>query len=304
MSDHAPVTAIVTAYRRLEQTLKTLDQLAHCVPNAAETMVHVDGNQTDIGAVIRKTCPNVRVVVTAEHVGPGGGRNRLVSAAEQPIVASFDDDSYPIDSDYFARLTKVASTFSDAAVITTLVYHRGEKVVTDRFDPQWVADFSGCGCAYRKAAFLETGGYVPVPVAYGVEEVDLALRLRAQGRRILFAPSLRVFHDTDLRHHADASVTAASIKNVALVGFLRYPPPLWPVWLGQCLNRTRWLLQHGRREGVVSGIRGIPEHLWRYRAYRDPLSTKAVYEYLRLRRNPRPAGSESLATNAMSAYAR
>ena len=37
-----------------------------------------------------------------------------------------------------------------------------------------MADFSGGGCAYRKTRYLEIGGYVPIPTAYGMEEVDLA----------------------------------------------------------------------------------------------------------------------------------
>ena len=58
-------------------------------------------------------------------------------------------------------------------------------------------------CVYRRSAFLEAGGYVPLPVAYGMEEVDLALRLHSRGGKILTTPWLRVFHNTDLKRHAE-----------------------------------------------------------------------------------------------------
>ena len=66
---------------------------------------------------IRNAFPNVRILRSDEQVGPGGGRNKLVDAARFEFVASFDDDSYPIDSDYFERAVKLFEQFPDASVI-------------------------------------------------------------------------------------------------------------------------------------------------------------------------------------------
>ena len=281
-----PITAIVTAYQRIEQTLATLEKLRACQPTPDEILVHVDGNQTQCEAAIRRAFPEIKVLHSKEPVGPGGGRNKLVAEAKHEFVAGFDDDSYPIDVDYFARVVTLFERFSVASVLAAKVYHQGEVVAPGSQTGMWMSDFIGCGCVYRRTAFLATSGYVPLAVAYGMEEVDLALRLHAQGGKILRTSWLRVFHDTDLKRHANREVTAGSIANLALLAYLRYPPSLWIVGLGQCCNRIVWLLRSGRRLGILSGLLMIPQHLSNYRRYRQRMAAEVVRSYLALRHAP------------------
>lgn len=294
-----PVTAIVTAYQRVEQTLVTLRTLRLCDPAPAEILVHVDRNQLECAAAIRRAHPDIRVLVSEASVGPGGGRNLLIAAASCPIVSSFDDDSYPIDRDYFARVKELCDSFPDAAVIDAHVYHVGETIAADDKSANWVADFSGGACAYRRDHFIASGDYVPLDLAYGMEEVDLALRLHAQGRRVLRSPWLRVFHDTDRARHADPSVTAASVANLALLAFLRYPVTLWPVGALQCGRRLQWLLRNGRRRGIGRGLAGIPRLVLRYWRMRQPLPAAAVRSYLSLRRHPVPVPLAATVTGSV-----
>ena len=284
-----PVTAIVTAFERAPQTIATLARLRSCRPTPAQVMVHVDGNRQQTAAAIRRADPAAEVVISTGHIGPGGGRNRLLAAAAHDLVASFDDDSYPIDGDYFARVVALFAAFPQASVVTAHVYHADEAVGADVKTAEWLADFSGGGCAYRRDHYLEAGGYVPLPTAYGMEEVDLALRLHGRGRRVLRTPWLRVFHDTDRARHADPEVTAASITNIALLTYLRYPVALWGAGLLQALNRIQWLLRHGRRRGVWRGIAGTPALARAFRSQRQALPAHVVRSYLRLRRQHLPA---------------
>jgi GT2 family glycosyltransferase len=280
------ISAIVTAYERIEQTLATLKVIKSCEPRPDEILVHVDANRVKCAQAIQDAFPDVRLIVSSERVGPGGGRNKLVAAAACDLVASFDDDSYPIDSDYFGRALQLFEKHPDASVICTALFHRGEPIALDERNAQWTADFSGGACLFRRSAFLEAGGYVPLPVAYGMEEVDLALRLHSRGGRILTSSWLRVFHDTDLMRHGDPLVTAGSIANLALLAYLRYPVSLWFVGLWQCANRVIWLLRHGRRRGIWTGLTMIPAHLRANQRYRLPLKTRDVRSYLALRRTP------------------
>lgn len=286
----APVTAVVTAFDRAPQTIESLRRIAGCRPRPAEVLVHVDGAAESCAGAIRSACPEVTVLVSDANVGPGGGRNRLIAQAAYPIVASFDDDSYPIDGDYFSRLCEVFDRFPGASVVDARIQHAGEPAAPATPAAAWVADFTGCGCAYRRDHFLETGGYLPLPAAYFMEEVDLALRLHARGRRVLRTPWLRVFHDTDLARHGDPRVTAASVRNIALLTYLRYPVRLWPIGMAQAVNRIQWLVRHGRRRGVAAGLLQTPGHLRRYRGYRDPVAATALRSYLALRRQPVDAG--------------
>ena len=285
-----PITAIITAYQRTEQTLETIQIIRACAPSPDEILVHVDANQKQCEAAIRQGFPDGKILLSQECVGPGGGRNRLIAIAKNEFVASFDDDSYPIDSDYFGRALALFEKFPNATILCAAVYHQGEVVAPDLQSAEWVSDFAGGACIYRRSDFIATGGYVPLPIAYGMEEADLALRLHAQGGRILKSSWLRVFHNTDLKHHANPEVTAASIANLALLTYLRYPPSLWLVGLGQCCNRIFWLLRNGRRRGILSGLLMIPTHVRTHRRYRERLGSRSVRSYLALRRSPIPEG--------------
>ena len=280
------ISAIVTAYERVDQTLNTLRILESCDPKPNEILVHVDGNRIESEKAIRTAFPRIKIFVSEERVGPGGGRNKLVAAANHEFIASFDDDSYPIDSDYFARVVQLFDRFPDASIVCASLYHSGEAIGLDERRAQWTADFSGGACVYRRDAFINAGGYVPLPVAYGMEEVDLALRLHSQGGKILSSSWLRVFHDTDLQRHAEPHVTAGSIANLALLAYLRYPVSLWSIGVWQCINRVLWLLKHGRRRGIWRGLTMIPGHLRAHRKFRLTVSNGAVRSYLSLRRTP------------------
>jgi GT2 family glycosyltransferase len=102
------ISAMVTAYERIEQTLATLGVIHNCHPRPNEILVHVDANQVECENAVRNAFPDVRILRSNDRVGPGGGRNKLLGAARFEYVASFDDDSYPIDSDYFERALKLS----------------------------------------------------------------------------------------------------------------------------------------------------------------------------------------------------
>jgi glycosyltransferase involved in cell wall biosynthesis len=259
------------------------------VPPPAETIVHVDGGGEELAAVVRAQYPLVQVMVSAGLAGPGGARNLMVKAATQDLIASFDDDSYPMDADFFQRVTDLFAEFPGAWVIAGRVFHLHQVIEPAVAEGEWAADFSGGGCAYRRARYLEVGGYVPLPDAYNMEEVDFALRLHARGGHILGTQWLRVFHDTDLARHGDPEVTSASIANLALLAFLRYPIHLWTIGIGQCANRIQWLMRHGRLRGILAGLVSIPSRLWRHRHERQPVPSAVVRSYLALRRRPVPA---------------
>ena len=285
----AGVTAMVTAYQRIPQLLATIDTLRACVPAPAEIIVHVDGDNTACAEAVRSHDAAVRVIVSKGLVGPGGARNLMMQAARYSLVASFDDDSYPMDTDFFSRVTDLFARFPDAWVVAGKVFHLHQPIELPMPAAEWAADFSGGGCAYRRERYLEVGGYVPLPDAYNMEEVDFALRMHAKGGKVLVTPWLRVFHNTDLARHSNPDVTAASISNLALLAFLRYPVHLWSIGVGQCANRIQWLLRNGRQRGIVSGLLDIPARLWRHRDRRQPLPAAVVRSYFGLRRRPVPA---------------
>src|SRR5262249_13205476 len=137
------ITAIVTAYERDEQTVSTLRRILSCDPPPDEIIVHVDGIGRSCEKEIRKAFPDINVVTSETRLGPGGARNKLIATARYNLVASFDDDSYPLDVDYFKRAKTICDRFPNAAIVTAALYHRGEVIEQDTLSARWTADFSG-----------------------------------------------------------------------------------------------------------------------------------------------------------------
>lgn len=285
----SPITVVIPTYDRPEQLLLALEKIYHCDPAPGEVIVHIDANdKVSRSALDDSLFEAVKIIQSNSQMGPGGGRNLAIADASYELIASFDDDSYPIDKDYFARLLTLFDMFPQAAVIGASIFHIGETVLEADLVAQWVPDFIGCGCAYRKSAFQQTEGYVPLVVAYGMEEVDMALQLRHHGWKILNSSWLRVFHNTQLTHHSSAKVTAASIANLALLAYLRYPVSYW--WLGmvQCLNRIIWLIKYGRIQGISQGVMLIPRLIYQYRQLRQPISISTLQVHRQLHRSQAP----------------
>lgn len=289
MSDpnSCPVTAIVPACRRREKLLETLKRIRDCQPMPAEILVHVDGGGAEIVAAVRAFNPSIRILVSETLLGPGGSRNQLIAAAAHELVANFDDDSFPEQPDYFARVQMLAELFPKAAMFSAASHAKEWKSL--QF--QKIALPSGCGCVFRKSWFQRTQGFVPLPVAYNMEEVDIGLQLHAIGGIIVHDPLLRVVHDRILAKKVDAATNAQVLANTALFPYLRFPAWLWPVGVWSVLHRVVVLLCWGWTAGILDGLRMIPDHLQRHKQYRREVTSPSLLFWLLLKRRPRNLGN-------------
>lgn len=289
--DSAPplISAIIPASCRTDALVKTLGRILNCDPRPAEILVHLDGNHPDVRKAVQSSFPAVRLLSSTSIQGPGGSRNILLREARHEWVANFDDDSFPESSDYFARVIGMIEAHPTAAVLSSA----GPSNSPEETAPMEVAWASGCGCVYRKSWFEKTGGFVPLPIAYCMEEVDLGLRIHAMGGKIILDPCLRVIHDKPYATHVEPTVNAAILANTALFAFLRYPVWLWPLGAIQLVTRIRFLISKRWTKGIVSGLAQIPSHLWRHRRYRNPLPSRLIRSWFQLRHRPFPISSQA-----------
>jgi GT2 family glycosyltransferase len=270
-----PVTATVTAYVRAEQTIETIKNILRCQPAPDQVLVHVDAGMQDCAAAIRAAFSDIPIIVSSQSVGPGGGRNKLMAAARNELVANFDDDSYPYDLDFFGRALRLFELFPKASVIGAEVIHPHETIPVEQQAISEAASFSGGAVVFRRKDLMTAGGYIPLPIAYGAEEEDISLRLFEAGKTILFSPWLRVFHNNTLDHHKDSAINAHVIATIGMLAFLRYPKRHWIYGLGQVANRIWWCARSGRRRGILRGLALLPVQAMKYRALRAPVSPQA-----------------------------
>lgn len=280
-----PVSVAIPTFKRREVLAETLNALRRCQPPPGEILVMVDYGDRETRAALEPDFPEVRWTEAEERLGPGGARNILFAMAQHPYVASFDDDSSPIDPDFFADVGTLLEENPRAGVIAAgAIVHDGETVPPRTRTVTPAAEFVGCGAVVRRAAFLETRGYLPLELAYGAEEVDVSLQLLDKGWQILRSDALRVRHRTSRMHQATPEVTSAHISNTALVGYLRYPFVLWSFVVVQIGRRVVWSLRNGRSAGVMHGLASVPRSLWRHRAQRSPVKARVILATRGLRR--------------------
>lgn len=279
------ITVAIPTYNRSDKLLISLSKILQCDPQPDEIIIHIDNSDRATEKIITEQYPTIKIIISKIRIGPGGGRNKIIKAATNNIIASFDDDSYPLDLDYFSRLITLFEKLPHAAVISAAVFHIGEPIKLDKYTASINSNFIGCGCAYQRDIFLKTTGYVDLPLAYGMEEVDLALRLINLNWNIINSEWLRVFHNTNLEHHNLPQITAATIANQILLTYLRYPIFLW--WLGffQSCNRVIWLIKNNRFAGILLGVILIPQLIIKYQGDRAPISPQAIAKYLKDRRH-------------------
>lgn len=283
-ADPAPVAVVIPTYRRGDAVLRTLRRVVACSPQPAEVWVHIDASDGRLEMVLARDFPQVRILTSPSRLGPGGGRHRCLQSCATPYAVSLDDDSYPLDLDFFAVAVDLLNAHPEAAIIAASIVDRHQVVPPRGSLLTPCVSYVGCGHAIRLAAYGHTRGYLPRPVAYGMEETDIALQLFAAGWKILASCDLRVVHDTDGSHRDTPEIVGQSLNNIALFAFLNYPVALWSWGVLQAMNCAAFYLRRGKYAGLLAGLLRIPGDCYRHRVYRRPLPFSSVVEFLRLRR--------------------
>jgi GT2 family glycosyltransferase len=284
MKTTAPITVIIPTYNRGMNVLSVLEKIRLCDPAPLAIIIHIDQSDGRLEGELKERFPAAGILTSSARRGPGGGRHRCLLACKTPFAVSFDDDSYPVDTDFFASVEKLFSLHTKAAIIGATIWHRNEseKSRSDAFvrTPSYI----GCGYAVRLEAYKDVRGYLPRPIQYGMEESDLSLQLFSAGWHIYEAGALRVLHDTDLKHHNTNEITAGTITNIGLCAFLNYPIVGWGWGLAQVLNIVLSSLAKRRFGGICAGILHIPIECFRNRRHRNPIDWQLLKSFLRFRR--------------------
>jgi GT2 family glycosyltransferase len=142
-----PIAVVIPTYNRGTAVLSVLEKIGQCDPGPAEIWVHIDMADGSLESELHRQFPNVRVLSASKRLGCSGGRHRCLLACTTPYAASFDDDSYPVDKDFFGRVEQLFLAHPQAAVLGASIWHRheAEKARTDKLFP--TPSFIGCGHA-------------------------------------------------------------------------------------------------------------------------------------------------------------
>lgn len=184
----------------LDQCLEALDR--QTVGRDCYEVIVVDDGSTDATALVARA--HGARCLQIPHAGPAIARNRGVAQAQGSLVLFTDADCMPA-SDWVEQMR---AAFADDEVMGARgVYRTRQRGLVPRFVQQEYQDkydhtarqtavdfIDTYSAGYRRAVFVENGGFeeaFPIP---SVEDQELSFRLAAKGYRLTFATRAAVFH--------------------------------------------------------------------------------------------------------------
>jgi N-acetylglucosaminyl-diphospho-decaprenol L-rhamnosyltransferase len=248
---------------------RTKAQLATCLETvladlAASGLDHrvlvLDNASGDDLSDLAGRFPRVELTLADHNVGFGAAHNRLAAAHDAPALLLLNPDTEIVEPRTVERMLAVLGD-GVAAVGPQLVDASGAVDPRDhgeldglrariaqaaghshyrrRDEPVDAAWVSGAACLVSRRAFETAGGFDPGFFLYKEEE-DLFLRIRRQGGRVRYEPSVRVRHDgaavASRDEHLAASVARYAGKHIHSPLQRRVMPPVHravAVWGGR-----------------------------------------------------------------------
>lgn len=168
-------------------------------------LILVDDCSTDERAIALARASGARYHRMPENGGPGIARNAGVELARGEVIVFIDSDVV-VHPDTLERIQSALAADPGAAALfgsyddqpaspglvteyRNLLHHW----VHQTGPPEASTFWAGCG-AIRRAAFLEVGGFDPAYRRPSIEDIELGMRLRQAGHRILLRPEIQCTH--------------------------------------------------------------------------------------------------------------
>jgi len=263
------VSVMIPTRDRCEDLRFTCAKLKQLRPLPDEILVWADGCTDGTTAMIRSEFPEVRLFESAQPMGSVYTRDRILRAAQGDIVLSLDDDSFPIEQDFIARLQEVVARHPEAAVIAFpelrdgTTYAAADK--TNKSPGHYVSAYANCAAAMRRGFYLEQPGFVSF-FGHMYEEPDYALQCYSVGAAVWFEPTLTVRHHESPLRRAPMARHHLNARNELWSAWLRCPWPWLPMVSGYRVARqfvyawsqsASWALMEPA--WWLAALRGMPQ---------------------------------------------
>ena len=153
-------------------------------------------------------------------------RNSMMLNATEDYYVSLDDDAWFLRNDEIAVAIEYLESHPKAAAVAFDILSP-DRPTEMRRDKKWsVGLFIGCGHVLRLSRVKKLNGYGEFPGSYGVEEVDLCLRLINSGCEIVRLGGVHIWHDKTTTARDVARQLRSNVCNDLTLTVWRYPNKL------------------------------------------------------------------------------
>jgi GT2 family glycosyltransferase len=293
------VSVILNTNRR-DDTLACLDSLAHSTYSPHTSLV-VNGLSTDGSfEAIQQAHPATPILPLADNRGYAGGNNAgllwaLDHGADWALVLNEDT---VLAADCIARLVENGESDPRIGIVGPMVYHFDEPDVIQTAggmlgrswsagllannepdkgqfrEPHEVEWISGCAMLLRRSLLEQVGCFDERFFIYW-EEIDLCVRARQAGWRLMHVPGAKLWHKGVNRNYRPAPrVTYYTTRNHFLLLQKNHAP--LGTWLRVTAGALRtlsswtlkpkWRAMRPHRDAMLAGLWDFARHRWGMRA--------------------------------------
>ena len=284
----ADVSVVITTQDRLTDLRTCLDRLFSMCPMPAEVLVCADGCSDGTVEFLKQSSHgSLRYVVNNEGLGSVASRDNLIRGAASENILVLDDDSYPMQEDFFAKVKALFQEFPDAGVITfPEVLNDGRATISEDTEPVEVKSYPNCGALMSRSVYLSSSGF-PAFFFHTHEEPDYACQCYGLGKIVVMYPQLQVRHHRSPENRNSLKADVLNARNECLSVIMRAPFLLCgPVLFGKIVVHTLHFLKRG-----IAHITMLPRLYWEFMLklpaalkQRNPIATRSYVKWTRLGR--------------------
>jgi GT2 family glycosyltransferase len=207
---------IVPTYQGRDSVLRALDALSRQTlgANRFEAVVVVDGSEDGTREALETfVAPFALRKLWQENRGRAAAINTGLAIARGELVVLVDDDLVPEPG--FLAAHAAAHAAAEAKAVVGAVHFRGDasrspfvRYWANRFDDfldrlrarggtlSWTETYTGA-FSIRRADLADVGGFDEAFDGYGLEDLELALRLSKAGVNLVLCPEAVAYHEYD-----------------------------------------------------------------------------------------------------------
>lgn len=215
---------IVPTYNRYNELPLFFDKLSK-IDKSLYTLWVIDDCSEKKDLAVLPNWPNLKFVELSKNVGQSGARNVAIEKGNAPFIISLDDDAwFEDDKINIGRIAGAFEKFKDAGCLMFNIATPNSSYVQEQ-DGTILPLHVTCGCAYRRDALEQAGGFNSF-IQGQAEETDISLKLYKKDWKIRSLYSVKVFHDFNPENRSVKwyrNVRYKETRNSLIVVFLHYP---------------------------------------------------------------------------------
>tara|TARA_R110000796_G_scaffold28509_4_gene77924 strand:- start:31 stop:900 length:870 start_codon:yes stop_codon:yes gene_type:complete len=242
------IDIIVPTYNRPNDVVKFVEELRKQTYLDYKVYIIDDCSTSDLKSLIPENDLHYYYERLENNSGQAYARNYAASLGNGDIIIFLDDDAFFVDSNGIELVAKTFEENEDIGFTMFNIKEPNRKWLNERKalnDFQEIGNFIACGCAFRRKAFDNCGGFKKEFHSYA-EETDISMQLIKKSEKLVFVSNIKVFHNYNPGERNKIWIKRFkynSVRNDLAIVLTRYPKIfVIPNYVGKVISHVLYTI--------------------------------------------------------------